>query len=79
MEPVRPARVLRCAAYRPAKGAIIAANGWASHRRLDAVLLCVEPGGRQFAVLMLQRDDDHRDAGLQEANTGFRCSPDMVE
>ena len=40
----------------------------ALHRRLDAVLLCVEPGGRQFAVLMLERDGEHRDAGLQQAD-----------
>jgi hypothetical protein len=35
---------------------------------LDVVLLCVEPPGRQFAVLMLLRDDEHRDTGLQEAD-----------
>src|SRR6202035_1009754 len=35
------------------------------HRRLDAVLFRVEPGARQFAVLLLQRDNEHRDAGLQ--------------
>jgi hypothetical protein len=59
----------RCDRYSPSTGTIIAPHGWALHRRLDAVLLCVEPGGRQFAVLMLQRDDDHRDAGLQEADS----------
>src|SRR4051812_35268684 len=47
-------------------------EGWALHRRLDAVLLCVEPGGSQFAVLMLECDDEHRDAGLQEADIA-RC------
>ena len=58
----------RCDRYSPSTGTIIAPHGWALHRRLDAVLLCVEPGGRQFAILMLQRDDEHRDTGLQEAD-----------